>query len=100
MHGSNLAPENDDGPHTRLGGLTARVYIGLAAVDPTFDGTEEGRLTSALRDGGVDHIVETYAGTAHGFVMQDLPVHDPVASERHWQRLLSHLRETFSGYAG
>jgi carboxymethylenebutenolidase len=97
FHGANLAPDRDDSPHRRLQGLKARIYVGIAGVDSMFAGEEEGRLAAGLRDGGVDHIIETYAGCHHGFVMQDLPVHDPVATERHLNRLSGHLRETLHG---
>lgn len=96
LHGSNLAPENGDGPHRRFAGIKARIYVGVADNDPTFGGSEEGRLAAALRDAKVDHMIETYAGTAHGFVMDDLPVANPAAAGRHWLRLSMLLRRSFS----
>lgn len=98
FHGSKLAPEHGDGPHTRFAGKTARVYVGIAEKDPTFDGAEEGRLATALRDAGIDHVLETYAGAAHGFVMEDLPVANPAAASRHWLRLSTELREAFAAH--
>jgi carboxymethylenebutenolidase len=95
FHGSNLALDRDDSPHRRLNGVKSRIYVGIAEVDPTFNGIEEGRLAEALREGGVDHVIETYARSQHGFVMEDLPVFNAVAAERHWARLAEHLRETF-----
>lgn len=56
------------------------------------DAPEAGRLATALREGGVDHAMETYAGAAHGFTMKDLPVHE-AAADRHLQRLSGLLRE-------
>jgi carboxymethylenebutenolidase len=97
FHGSNLALESGDSPHTRFGGIRSRIYIGVAAIDPMFGGAEEGRLAAALRDANVDHVIETYAGAAHGFVMDDLPrAADPAAAARHWLRLSTGLREAFS----
>lgn len=96
FHGSNLALETEDSPHKRLDGIKARIYVGVAGVDPMFEAAEEGRLAAALRDGNVDHVIETYAGAMHGFVMEDLPVHDSAAAERHWNRLSENLREAFS----
>jgi carboxymethylenebutenolidase len=96
FHGANLALDRDDSPHRRLRGLKSRIYVGVADVDSMFGGAEEGRLAAAFREGGVDHIIETYAGCHHGFVMQDLPVHDAIAAERHFTRLSGHLRETFA----
>jgi carboxymethylenebutenolidase len=100
FHGSHLAPERSDGAHRRLSGIRSRVYIGVAAIDPTFGAAEEGRLAAALREAGVDHTIETYAGAAHGFVMDDLPVANAAAANLHWLRLSTQLRESFSQFTG
>jgi len=100
FHGSNLAPEAGDGAHTRFSGKRARIYVGVAGIDPSFGAAEEGRLAAALREAGIDHIIETYAGAAHGFVMEDLPVANAAAAARHWQRLSTNLREVFAGAEG
>lgn len=94
FHSSKLALDTPDSPHHRLARSGLRIYIGAADPDPSFGGEEEGRLATALRDGGTDHVIETYAGAQHGFVMEDLPVYDPAAAERHWSRLADNLRET------
>jgi carboxymethylenebutenolidase len=96
FHGGHLADDNQNSPHTRFKGLRSRIYVGIASEDHSFGSQEEGRLAAALRDGGVDHILETFAGTHHGFVMGDLPSHNPAAAERHWERLSGHMRETFT----
>lgn len=96
FHGSNLAPERDEGPHTRFANTKARVYIGVAEMDPTFSAAEEGRLAAALREANVDHVIETYARAAHGFVMQDIPAGNAAAADRHWLRLSTELRESFT----
>lgn len=99
FHGSMLAPEQVDGPHTRFARSRARIYVGIAEKDPTFGAAEEGRLAAALREANSNHIIETYAGAAHGFVMDDLPVANPAAANRHWLRLSTELREAFSASA-
>jgi carboxymethylenebutenolidase len=101
FHGSNLAPESGDSPHHRFGRVRSRIYVGVAEKDPMFSGAEEGRLAAALRDASVDHAIETYAGAAHGFVMDDLPAaSNPAAAGRHWLRLSTELREAFSRFKG
>jgi carboxymethylenebutenolidase len=100
FHGSNLAPAHEAGPHLRFEGVRARIYIGVAGIDPMFGGEEEGRLATALRHAGVDHTIETYAGAAHGFVMEDLPAGNAAAANRHWTRLSTHLRECFQSAEG
>jgi carboxymethylenebutenolidase len=100
FHGSNLAPESGDSPHRRFTGVRSRVYVGVADKDSLFGGAEEGRLAAALRDANTDHVIETYAGAAHGFVMDDLPAANPDAATRHWLRLSTELREAFSRFKG
>lgn len=96
FHGATLAPAEGEGPHRQLAGSRAAIYVGVAAIDPMFDAEEAGRLACSLRAGGVDHVIETYPGAAHGFVMEDLPVHNPVAAARHWLRLTALLSEAFA----
>lgn len=96
FHGSTLAPEQGASAHTRLAGTQARIYVGMAGTDPTFDAAEEGRLAFALREADVDHVLENYKGAFHGFVMDDLPAYSASATARHWQRLESLLDEALS----
>jgi carboxymethylenebutenolidase len=96
----NLAPESGDSAHWRLVGVRSRIYVGVAEKDPMFGGAEDGRLAAVLRDAGVDHVIENYAGAAHGFVMDDLPVANLAAASRHWLRLSTELREAFSRFKG
>ena len=86
-HGGELAVEHDHSPHHLAGRIKGRIYIGVAETDAFFEAEEEGRLMAALRGGGVNHILETYPGTHHGFAVPDLPVHQPEAAEEHYQRL-------------
>lgn len=97
IHGSMLAPDQIDSVHHRLRGLKARIYVGVAGTDPMFDGAEEGRLVRALREGGVDHAIETYAGAHHGFAMRDLPVHDSRSAGRMMRRLEEEIGRAFQG---
>jgi len=96
LHASMLAPAEGDSPHRHFASVRSSVYIGVAGVDASFGAEEEGRLATALRAAGVNHTIETYAGAAHGFVMDDLPVHDARAAERHWIRISTQLREAFA----
>jgi len=95
IHGSNLAPIDQDGPHRRFAQAKGRFYIGVSAIDPTYDAAEHGRLADALREGDTDHIIETYHGVAHGFVFSDISIHDVAASEKHMRRLKENFREVF-----
>jgi carboxymethylenebutenolidase len=93
FHGGELATTRDTSPHLLAGAMTARVYVGVAEVDPYFTGEEEGRLAGALRDANVDHIIETYRGAHHGFAVRDTPAFNAQAAARHQRRALSLLAE-------
>jgi carboxymethylenebutenolidase len=85
-HGGALATDTPDSPHLLAPRMKARVYVGGAIEDAGFDDAQKQRLDHALTEAGVKHVVETY-NARHGWVPSDMPTHDPVAAERHWQTL-------------
>lgn len=95
IHGSNLAPAGEDGPHRRFAQAKGRLYVGVSGIDPTYDAAEHGRLAQALREGDTDHVIEIYHGVAHGFVFGDIPIHDEAAARKHMMRLKENFREVF-----
>jgi carboxymethylenebutenolidase len=94
IHGGNLASDAPDSPHRRAGEITARVYVGCAGVDRSFPPEQSARLAQALREGGVDHVIENYVGMQHGWAVPDHGVFDSTGAERHWKRLLGFFGET------
>jgi carboxymethylenebutenolidase len=89
FHGGHLATTAPDSPHLLAGSMKATVYVAAAENDGTFDAEQFERLSTALRDAGVAHTLETYAA-AHGFAVPDNPTYDEGAAARHWQAL-AHL---------
>lgn len=87
FHGANLATERPGSPHALAARMRATVYVGVAETDPWLAPGETERLREALAGAGVAHTIEICAGTQHGFAVPDLPVYDPVAAERHRERL-------------
>lgn len=94
FHGGNLASDAEDSPHRAAARMRARVYVGCAGEDRSFPPEQSGRLAQALREGGVDHVIENYVGMAHGWCVPDHSVYDPAGAERHWRRLLTFYAET------
>ncbi len=90
-HPGQLVTDGADSAHLAAPRIRARVYIGRASDDPSFDDQHLAVIEQALS--GVDHVIETYPAK-HGWVPSDTPVHDPAAAERHWQTLLALLAET------
>jgi carboxymethylenebutenolidase len=95
-HAGGLATDSADSPHRLAPSMKARVYVAGAIEDSGFDDAQKRRLEDALRDAGVDHVVETYQAR-HGWVPSDTAVHDPAAAERHWQTLFRLFDETLKG---
>lgn len=87
-HGGGLATDAPDSPHRLAPHMTARVYVAGAIKDPNFDDAQKARLEQALTDADVAHTIETY-NAMHGFVPRDTPVHDEVATAKHWETLLA-----------
>jgi carboxymethylenebutenolidase len=96
FHGGNLGADKPDSPHQFVKGITGRVYIAGAIEDASFPDDQKIRLEKALTDGGVNHVVETYAGARHGFAVPDLPVFNKDAADRHWAALFKLFQETLT----
>ena len=91
IHGGWLATDKPDSPHRLAGRMRAKVYVGAAAIDPTFSREQHDRLDAALRDAGLAYNIETYEGARHGFAVLGHLAYDHDAAERHWTRLLAFL---------
>jgi carboxymethylenebutenolidase len=91
FHGGSLATDRPDSPHHLADRIRAKVYVGAAAIDPSFPAEQQQRLEAALTRAGVDYTLETYEGARHGFAVTGHLVYDRDASERHWDRLLALL---------
>lgn len=89
FHGGRLAVEDDPAsPHHRAAEVRARVYVGAARDDGTFDAAQAAGLAAAYEAAGVDHTIETY-DALHGFAVPDNPTFDEAASERHMEAMAS-----------
>lgn len=96
LHGGNIASEAPDSPHLLAPAIKARVYVGSAGIDSSFPPAQSARLAEALREAGIDHVIENYVGMAHGWTIPDHGVYDVVGAERHWKRLLTFFEETLA----
>ncbi len=97
FHGGSLATDKPDSAHLLADRMRARVYVGVAEIDPSFSPEQQHRLESALSAAGADYTIETYKGARHGFAVTGHLVYDRDSSERHWQRLLQLFKETLKG---
>ncbi|MBB3954349.1 dienelactone hydrolase family protein [Novosphingobium sediminicola] len=87
FHGGGLANDTPTSPHLLAGRIRAKIYVAGAIEDANFDDAQKARLIAALDQAGADFTVETYPAR-HGWVPEDMPVHNPEQAERHWQTLI------------
>lgn len=95
FHPGFLVTDAPDSPHRLVPKLTAQVHLGLAEGDVTPEAISE--LNQALDAAGVDYTTEIYPDTIHGFTMSDTDAFNPLALQRHWDRLLPLLERTLGG---
>jgi carboxymethylenebutenolidase len=95
FHGGGFVTAPDS-PELIAQKVRARVYIGAAEVDRSHTAETSKALDAALTQAKVPHQVELYAGASHGFAVPDHSVYNRDAAERHWDRLVNLLRETWA----
>ena len=94
FHGGSLATDRADSPHLLAERMRARLYIGVAEIDHTFDATQQARLEDALTRAGVRYTLDVYKGAKHGFAVTGHLVYDKDASERHWAEVIALFGDT------
>ena len=96
LHGGGLASDQPDSPHLKAASIKAQVYIANAGEDRSFGPEQSARLAQALREGGVDHMIENYPTCQHGWCVPDHAVYNALGAARHWQRLESLMAESLT----
>ena len=94
FHPGFLVTDAPDSPHRLVRELTAQVHLGLAENDMRPEAIS--KLNQALDAAGVDYTTEIYPGTIHGYTMSDTDAFNPIALQRHWDRLLPLLDRTLA----
>jgi carboxymethylenebutenolidase len=94
IHAGNLVTDAPDSPHLGAGRVRATCYFAVADHDRACTPEHQEVLGQALLDASVKHTLEPYAGASHGFAVDDSPVYERGAAERHWQRVLELFAET------
>jgi carboxymethylenebutenolidase len=97
IHPGALVTDKPDSPHRDLARVRGEVYFAFAENDQSATPENVQRFREELSAQGVEGVVERVPGTSHGFAMADLPVYDPAATERHFERTLDLWRRNLSG---
>jgi carboxymethylenebutenolidase len=75
FHGSQLASDAPDSPHTLAPRIKAQMYFGFAIEDRTMPPEAVEKLKSALNSAGVNYEGEVFAGARHGWCVKDHTVY-------------------------
>lgn len=93
IHGGGLVRPDATSPHLGAPRIAARCYFAVADNDNSCTPADCDVLAAALTAAGVQHEIETYPGALHGFAVDDSPVFQAAAAEKHWARLLALFAE-------
>ena len=90
IHGVALVTDENDSPHLNANKISGEVYFAYAETDEHAPQEMIDQLEEHLSKTSVNHRVELYPGTGHGFVFPKREgKYDKVSAERHWHRILS-----------
>jgi carboxymethylenebutenolidase len=96
IHPGALVTDAPDSPHHDLADVRGELYFAFAEIDRSATAEVVDRFREELEEQGVRGVVERLPATQHGFAMADLPVYDPKAAERHFERTLDLWRRNLS----
>ena len=89
-YGVGVVTDKADSPHLRAGEIAGELYLGFASDDPYVPQDVLDRLPGILSAAGVEHRVEVYPDTEHGFAFpKRKAVYRKAAAERHWERMFA-----------
>jgi carboxymethylenebutenolidase len=95
FHTNYLVTDAADSPHRSAPDLRAELYFGFADEDPGMSAEQIAELERTLDAAGDSYLAEVYPGALHGYTMEDGPVFDEAARERHFRALFALLDRAF-----
>lgn len=88
-YGVGIVTGAADSAHLRAGEIAGELYLAFAADDPFVPQDVIDRLPGILTAAGVEHRIEIYPDTGHGFAFPQRAAYRKAAAERHWERLFA-----------
>ena len=89
LYGVDMVTDAPDSPHLGIPNVKGELYVGFAEHDPAVAPHVVPALKSALDNAGTRHVLETVAGTHHGYMFAIRPDFNPVAAEATWDKLFA-----------
>lgn len=96
IHPGPLVTDKPDSPHGDLARVRGELYVAFAEVDRADTAVQVERFREEMQRRGVRGVVERVPKVTHGFAMEDLPVYNRDASERHFERTVELWRRNLS----
>jgi len=97
FHAGHLATDDPSSPHRLAAQIRGEIYVAGADRDHGYPPEMAQRLDDALTQAGVAHRCEIYPGAAHGWMVPDFPVYDPIAAEQGWTELFALFARNLTG---
>ena len=86
LYGVGIVTDQSDSPHLLADKIRAELYLGFAETDSYVSDDVVPKLQSTLAEHNVDHVIETHAGTEHGFCFPGRgPAYVETAAEKVWE---------------
>ena len=74
-----------DSPHFLVKNIAAECYFGFAETDATVPAYVIPTLEAELEKHGVEHRLDVWPGTAHGFSFPSRDIYHEEAAEKSWE---------------
>lgn len=97
FYGVGIITDNDDSPHKRAANIKGEVYLAFASHDPWVPQPVLDALPDVMTGAGVDHRIEIYPDSEHGFAFPQRDAYSKPAAERHWERLFALFERKLRG---
>ena len=88
-YGVGIITDKPDSPHLKANQIKGECYLAFAEVDSYVPDSIVNELPDVLQAAQVDHRVEVYPGTEHGFAFPQRALYVKAAAERHWERMFA-----------
>lgn len=89
LFGTFMVTDTSDSPHLLTNQISAEVYVGFAENDRFSPPELIQTMREKLQECNLVHEVEVYPGVDHAFTFPSRHAYNRVATDRHWERLIS-----------
>jgi carboxymethylenebutenolidase len=89
FYGVGIITDKEDSPHLKAADIKGELYMAFASQDVWVPDEVLEALPGIMTDANVNHRIETYPNTDHGFAFPQRDAYSKPAAERHWERLFA-----------